>query len=195
MQYRPGTDARDQMRVLALALTLASALAPATLAAQDVAVAGALNGHLVVADGDLGGGAMADVWARFDWLRIGAFLGVSSVSSVRDTHNRIAMPIGLSIALVADTGLVELQLRVRGGMWGGATQEVKLTAGGFVGGGPYLAFDLGGGASIGAGIEAWGILGVGETWAIAPGLTLAWGAPVPEPALEEEEQEAGGATP
>lgn len=165
-------------RVFGLVLALSMSIAP-VVAAQDVGVAGALTGHVVIADGDLGGGAMADVWARFDWLRLGGFLGVSSVSSARDSHNRIAMPIGVSVAFVLDTGVVELQLRLRGGLWGGATQEVKLTAGGFVGGAPYLMFDLGGGVSLGAGVEVWGILGEGETWAVAPGLSLSWGA-VPE---------------
>jgi hypothetical protein len=176
-------------RGLVLALTCALAVLsarPTSASAQDVGVAGAITGHVVIADGDLGGGAMVDVWARWAWLRVGGFLGVSSVSSSRDSHNRIAMPVGVSVALVAVTGPVELQLRVRGGMWGGATQEVKLTAGGFIGGGPYVMFDLGGGVSLGAGIEVWGILGVGETWAVAPGLSLAWGAPTPDPALETE---------
>ncbi len=163
--------------VLGVAVALTFALTPSGLAAQDVA--GALTGHVVIADGDLGGGAMVDVWARFDWLRLGGFLGVSSVSSPRDSHNRIAMPIGASVAFVLELGSVELQLRLRGGVWGGATQEVKLTLGGFLGGGPYLMFSLGGGVSLGAGLEAWAILGEGETWALAPGLSLSWGAPEP----------------
>ena len=169
---------------LSLAVALLVAGIPGSLAAQDVA--GALTGNVLISDGDLGGGAMADVWARLDWLRLGGFLGVSSISSSRDSHNRIAMPIGLSVAFVLDLGLVDIQLRLRGGLWGGATQDVKLTAGGFLGGGPYAMFDLGGGASLGAGVEAWGILGQGETWAVVPSLSLSWGAPVAGPVPEVE---------
>ena len=171
---------------LAFGLTVAFGLAPGSLAAQDVS--GALSGHVVIADGDLGGGTMVDVWARFDWLRVGGFLGVSSVSSPRDSRNRIAMPIGASVAFVFDLGLAEIQLRLRGGLWGGATQGVKLTAGGFLGGGPYVMFDLGGGASFGGGLEVWGILGEGETWAVTPGLSLSWGATSPP----SEDSEADG---
>ena len=171
------------MKIRPALLAALVALAPTSALAQDVA--GALTGHVAIADGDVGGGAMVDVWAPIDWLRLGGFLGVTSIPSSRDSHNRVATPIGASIAaVIALSGPVRIEVRARGGFWGGATQEVKLTIGGFFGGGAYLAFDLGGGVSLGGGLEVWAILGAGSTWCVTPGLELSWGSPVAEPTPE-----------
>jgi hypothetical protein len=169
-------------RALLLSVLVASAaLAPAGASAQELG--GAINGHLVLAGSDVGvdvgGGASVDLWASFEWLRIGGFMGALAIPSGRDPYNRLAMPVGVSVALQADLGDVTLGLRLRGGVWGGATQAAKMTIGGFLGGGPYLGIDLGGGVSTALGVEVWGFLAdsaaAGQTWAVAPSLSLVWG--------------------
>lgn len=168
----------------ALALTTTSVAVPAR--AQDVA--GAVTGSFVIADGDPGAAAMLDVWAPLSIVgaivRIGGFFGVSSIVSERDAHNRVMMPVGASLALMIDAGPAIISIVGRGGVWGGATQEVKLTLGGFVGGGVALGFHLSPSVSVSAQVELWGVLGAGETWALAPGISIAWGHDAPE--MEDE---------
>lgn len=161
----------------ALLLWAVTGLGPATAAAQDLDVAGALTASFISSDGDPGGIAMLDVWAPIGVLRLGGFVGAGAIFAERDSHNRVMMPVGASVALVFDGDLV-FSLRGRGGVWGGATQDVKLTLGGFLGGGAGMSFHVSPGATVGAVVEVWGILGAGETWAIVPGLTLEWGHPV-----------------
>ncbi len=169
---------------LALAL-MAGALAclPARAARADD-VAGSLTGAVVVADGDVGGVALLDVWAPFDVLRIGGFVGVGAIVAERDERNRVMMPAGASLALVFGDD-VRFTVLGRGGMWGGSTQDAKLTVGGFFGGGLGVGFSISPSVSVGAELEVWGILGAGETWAVVPGLSLAWGHPVASVDLEE----------
>lgn len=179
-------------RSFALALLLATttvALTPPPARAQELA--GAVNAGAAIADGDAGGGLWVDLFAAFDWFRLGGFLGAYVIPSARDSHNRLATPAGLAVAAVANLGDVDLELRLRGGLWGGSTQEVKLTAGGFLGGGAFFAIHLGGGASVGAGVEIWGLLGAGATWAVAPTLTLTFG---PAPAASPPSTSPGEST-
>ena len=156
---------------------IAVAILVATPAARAQEVSGALNAGPIVSDGDVGGGGWLALWAAFDWFRIGGMAGALTIPSSRDSHDRFATPFALSLAAVADLGDVSLEIRTYGGMWGGATQEVKMTAGGFLGVGGFLAAHLGGGVSLGGGLEFWGFLGAGETWALAPTLTLTFGPP------------------
>lgn len=169
---------RARLLSLLFFFVAATSLAPETARAQELA--GSLDAGAVIADGDAGGGLWVDLYAAFDWFRIGGFLGAAVIPSPRDARNRLATPVGLALAAVANVGDVDLGLRLRGGLWGGSTQEAKLTAGGFLGGGAFFAVHLGGGASLGAGVEVWGFLGAGATWAVAPSLTLTFG-PVPPP--------------
>jgi len=156
------------------AIALLALLAPLRAGAQDVA--GALTAGFVYADGDPGANAMLDVWIPVDILRLGACFGVGAIPSERDDRNRVMMPVGASLALFTP-GDVSFSLRLRGGMWSGATQDVKVTAGGFVGGGAGLGLRLSPDVTVSAVLEAWGLFGAGETWAIVPGLALEWGHP------------------
>lgn len=175
------------MKPLGPALALALAvLAPVGARAQDVA--GALTAGFVYADGDPGAAALLDVWIPVDVLRLGACFGAGAIPSDRDERNRVMMPVGASIGLYVP-GDVVFSLRARGGLWGGATQDVKLTAGGFVGGGVGLGFHVSPDVTASLVFETWGILGAGETWAIVPGVSLEWGHPVT--ATDEEEDEHG----
>lgn len=172
----------------ALFLATTTAALPAGARAQDVA--GAVTGSFVMADGDPGAAAMLDVWAPLSIVRLGGFFGVSSIVSDRDAHNRVMMPVGASLALMVDAGPVLLSILGRGGLWGGATQDVKLTIGGFVGGGVGLGFHISPSVSVSAQVELWGILGAGETWALSPGISIAWGHPEPE--TDDDVSEDGG---
>jgi hypothetical protein len=162
---------------------------PVRAAAQDFQPGGAITGHFLIADGDLGGAGMLDVWAPFDWARIGGFVGAAATPSERDAHNRIFMPIGVSFAAhLSPTGDLSVELRARLGLWGGATQSEKLTMGVFAGGGAYLGLDLGVGAVFQVGADVWGVIASdawrastapddvpsASTWVIAPGVGFSW---------------------
>lgn len=162
-------------------LAVAAALAFAMLlgarphaSAQDLS--GAVTAGLVIDEvGDVGGGTWVDLWCQLDWFRIGGRTGAVIIPSGLDSHNRFATPLALSIAADANLGDVLLEVRAHGGMWGGSTQEAKMTAGGYVGGGAFLLFRLAPTATLGAGLEMWGIFGAGQCWALAPSLTVTFG--------------------
>ncbi|WP_169791348.1 hypothetical protein [Sandaracinus amylolyticus] len=150
---------------------------------------GALGAHLLIADGlDLGGLVMLDVWAAWQWLRIGGFVGAGAIPSERDASNRVMMPLGISASAEILTESLAVSVRLRAGLWGGATQAEKLTAGPFFGAGCYLGFVLGHGALLNVGADVWGVIGSeawsdtsgpdagvsASTWVIAPGVGLSW---------------------
>lgn len=155
-------------------MALASLLAT-TSARAEVEPAGAVQASLLASpEADFGGALVVDLWFPIDVFRIGGFLGVGVLPSAVDTLNRVMMPIGASLALEILGDQVGFSARVRGGMWGGATQEAKLTAGGFVGGGAYLLVALGGGTTLSIGMDVWGLIGDGQTALFAPGVGLTW---------------------
>lgn len=179
----PGSSARAVGSAAALALAVTLAAAPPAARAQDVA--GSLSAGVLVADGDVGGGATLDLWAPFDGFRVGGFLGIGVIPADRDPRNRVMMPAGVSLATHWDLGGVSLGLRARGGLWGGATQEVKLTVGGLVGGGVALGWQASAEISVFASAEFWGILGAGETWCLPLSLGIEWGPASPAPLATE----------
>ncbi len=154
-------SARARLSIAALAASLALA-SSASIARADTP-AGSIGGHLVIADGDLGGAAMLDVWAPFDWFRLGGFFAVGVVPAERDHNNRVFMPIGVSAAAEIDFGDVGLSFRARAGLWGGATQSEKLTLGPFFGGGAFVLFDFGIGPVLAVGVDVWAII-ASDTW-------------------------------
>ena len=170
--------------LVALVMALASVLAPAAVVRAE-GPGGSIVGQLYVSDGDLGGGAMIDVWGAIGPLRLGGFFGALSIPSNRDWHNRTMMPAGVHVSLAIDLSAVDIVFVARGGVWGGASQESKLLAGGIVGGGAYLDVALDGGIAIGGGAEVFGFFGGGDTWAVVPALRLTWGRPIaaPEPQI------------
>lgn len=177
-------------RTVLLALVASLALAP-TAAAQEEdqpaaeepalpveGLAGAVQGHLLASPApDFGGALGADLWYANGIFRVGGFLGVGAVPSVEDVQNRVFMPLGVSAGIEVLGDVIGFSVRARGGLWGGATQAVKITAGGFVGGGAYLLFALGGGVGLGVGLDVWALFGDGETVLFAPGLGLTWTPP------------------
>lgn len=168
--------------VAALLAVVLLVIAPSRASADDPG--GSIAGQLYVSDGDVGGGAMLDVWGAVGPLRLGGFFGATSIPSARDWHNRTMMPAGVHVSLALDLEAVDLVIVARGGLWGGASQESKLLAGGIVGGGVYADVALEGGIAIGGGAEVFGFFGGGDTWAVVPALRLTWGRPRPEPAVE-----------
>lgn len=158
-----------------LALTAALLCAAPSLAEAQDAPAGAVSGHLLASTApDFGGALGADLWVPLGMFRVGGFFGVGAVPSEDDTQSRVFMPLAASVGLEVLGEVVGFSLRARGGLWGGATQEVKLTAGGFIAGGAYLLFNLGAGAALAVGMDVWGLFGDGETALFAPGLGLTW---------------------
>ena len=157
----------------ALALLLTGAWAPETAHAE-VEPAGALTSSLLLAEDSWGGALLADVTAPIGVLRVGGAIGIGALTSDDDARSRVYMPLAVSLGLVARTGVgLWLDLRARAGAWAGATNQ-GLAAGFWLAAGGYLAYALGPGVAIGAGLEGRFLLGHGDTIAIAPGLTLAW---------------------
>jgi hypothetical protein len=159
------------------AVLIGAAVAPRARADEPrLATAPSLS-LLVSSDGDVGGGVAADVWCAIGIFRIGGFFGVGALPSDDDLRNRVMMPLALSIGLEALGELAGFSVRLRGGLWGGATQEVKLTGGGFVGGGAYFLLRLGTEAGLAVGFDVWGVLGDGQTAVFAPSVGLTWSPP------------------
>jgi len=160
--------------LLSALLLSAGLLSAAPAAAQDE-VAGSVRAHVLASpEEDFGGGVSADLWFPIDWFRIGGFIGVGAIFSEEDVRNRVFMPVGLSTGFEVLGDVVGVSVRARGGFWGGATQENKLTAGGFLGLGAYLLVVLGHGAALDVGFDVWGIVGDGDTAVFAPSLGLSW---------------------
>lgn len=164
---RPATSPawRDVLRTVALGV-LAFVLAP-TGSGRAQELAGALSGHLVVNDSqpiDAGAAGTLDLWASFDWFGVGGFVGVTSLPSNNDARNVTFMPLGLSMmarARLADP--IVLDVRIRLGGWGGATQSEKLTGGIYLGAGPHFGLRIGGGVAIHLGVDLAGLLAT-ELW-------------------------------
>jgi len=161
--------------LLSVGLSLAFVGAISSAAAAQDGPAGALQGSFLASpEGDLGGALGVDLWVPIESLRLGGFFGVGAVPTEEDARNRVFMPVGASVALELLGDDVGVSLRARGGIWGGATQEEKLTAGGFVGGGAWFLYHLGAGVTLSVGLEVWGLFGAGETALFAPGAGLTW---------------------
>lgn len=138
-------------------------------------LAGAVNAHFLASSApDFGGALAADLWYASDVWRVGGFFGVGAVPSPDDAQNRVFMPLAVSVAIESLDDPIGFSLRVRGGLWGGATQAVKITAGGLVGGGAYLLFALGPGVALSVGLDVWALFGDGETVLFAPSLGLSF---------------------
>lgn len=160
---------------------------PAIAGAQVQAPAGSVHGSFMIGPSpdlahegvDLGAAALMNVWYPIGALRLGAFLGAGAVPSPNDARNRVFMPLGASIALELLDHDFGLSLRAYGGMWGGATQEVKLTAGGLIGGGAYFLYHLGAGVTLDIGADVWGFFGAGSQLIVAPSIGLSFG-PAPQ---------------
>ena len=160
---------------LAIAAVLSLTLGGAAPARAQDEPAGALGLHFLASpQQDFGAMIGADLYYPIDWFRVGGFLGVGAIPSEEDVRNRVFMPLGASVAIEVMGADVGFSLRARGGLWAGATQEVKITAGGLVGGGAHLLVHLGGGTTLSVGLDVYGLFGDGETAVFAPGIGLTW---------------------
>jgi len=158
--------------LLGVPAALAVLLAAAPVCADEPA--GAVSGQLLFADEAWGGALVADVTVPVGVLRVGGALGVAAVTSDDDARSRVAMPGGLSLALVVPTGsALWLDVRARAGVWGGATNQ-GLTAGPWLSGGAFVGYVFGPRVAVGVGVEAWFLGGQGDTFAASPGITLTW---------------------
>ena len=178
---------RSPRRGLALATLLAVVAclsAPAGAAAQDGPAGAVTASGLATVHPDVGASVLVDVYWPIDVFRVGGFFGAGAIPSLEDERNRVFAPFGVSLAIDLVFDPIGVSVRARGGMWGGATQEEKLTAGAFFGGGAYLTYHLGEGVTLGVGMDVWAILGAGETAVFAPGITLTFG-PAPAAVVSE----------
>jgi hypothetical protein len=165
---------REQASIAAALVVLLLSIAESARA-DDIEPAGSFTGAVLVSpEADVGGALGGELWAAIDLFRIGGFFGVGVLPSAVDELNRVMMPLGVSAAFELLDGPVGFSIRARGGLWGGATQAVKLTIGAFVGGGAHLLIALGGGASVSIGMDVWGVIGDGQTVLFAPGAGLTW---------------------
>jgi hypothetical protein len=167
-------------RVLAMTALVIAAVVAAPAAAQ-FEPAGAVTGHFAWSPDGIGGGAVADVTAPFDVFRIGGSVGVAGISapvddpSSEDPDSRFLVPLAVALGVVIPVAndALWLDFRARGGVWTGATSQ-GFAVGAWVSAGAYLDFALGDTVAIGVGCDGWFAFGHGDTFAVAPGLTLAW---------------------
>jgi len=132
---------------------------------------------------DYGAGAIADLYFQTGILRVGGALGLAAVSSPDGLRSRVYMPLAASISALLPLGAgIGLDLRLRAGLWAGAT-DVGLEADFFGSAGGWLTFAIGAGASVTLGLDV--LLQRAEladsrhTLAtyFAPGLGLVWSPP------------------
>ena len=102
---------------------------------------------------DYGAGAIADLHFQFGVLRVGGALGLLAVSSADGVRSRVYMPMAASASALLPLGAsIGLDLRLRAGLWGGAT-DTGLDADFFASGGGWLTFAIGGGTSVALGLD------------------------------------------
>jgi hypothetical protein len=161
--------ARPWLAVVAFALSASAATAHA-----EGQPSGAVTGHALFSDQAWGGALVVDVTAPFGALRVGGALAVAALTSDDDARSRVAMPAGLSLHLVVPTASAWwLDVRARAGLWGGATSQ-GLRAGAWLAGGGFVGFVLGPTVAVAAGAELWFLGGQGDTFGVAPGISLTW---------------------
>lgn len=163
----------DRLVVAAFAAAVAALSAPA--AEAQIRPEGALDAQVLLAGNAWGGALTVDVWQPVVGpLRLGGVIGVGALTSDDDDRSRVLMPVGASVSLrFGDDRKPFAEIRLRGGAWGGATNQ-GLAVGGWLAGGGYVGYALGPNVALGAGISAWWLLGHGRIFAVAPGITLAW---------------------
>jgi hypothetical protein len=154
-------------------------LSDASAAAQ-VRTAGAADATALIADEAWGGTLSVDLWAVLGEprapvsFRLGGAFGAGAITGDDDARSRVLMPVGASASLlVFPSRTWFFEVRARGGMWGGATNQ-GLGAGGWVSGGAYVGYAVGANAALGAGVSVWWLLGHGDIRAIAPSITAVW---------------------
>lgn len=178
----PAVHARQTLLCVAAA-AVASLGLPSRVVAQ-FPLAGSVEAQTMVApaSGGVGPGLSADLWAAVSALRIGGFFGVGAVLTDQDAHNRVFMPVGVSIAYDVMGEDLGFSVRLRGGLWGGATQARKITGGGMLGGGAMLLIRVGPAAALQLGVSVQGLLGDAATALVAPAAGFSFW-PEPTPAL------------
>lgn len=132
----------------------------------------AVTGHFFAGSGVLGGGVIGDVGLAVGPVRAGLAFGAAAFSSDDVERSRTFMPLAASVA-VRFGGVMGLDLRLRGGMWGGGVSD-RLDAGGFFSGGAFGWLRLSEAARITLGAEAWFLVGGDAIFVLAPGLGLQW---------------------
>ncbi len=174
------------IRSLALSSVVALAvavLAPKIARAEPWGVGGDVTGHYLGHQGGGGAGVVLDLGTMFGAVRVGGFTGLAALLG-QDELTRVFLPVGPAAALVLEGGRLTASLRLRAGVWAGAT-DAGVAAGGIFGAGAHFGYAIGRGAGVTAGVDGWLMVGQGTRWIIAPGVGLEW-APAPDDEPDEE---------
>lgn len=123
-----------------------------------------------------GGMFLTDVTWPVGVLRVGGAMGLGALTSNVDAASRVFMPLTLSLGLVYRPSNLWLDLRARGGLWAGVTNQ-GISAGPLLSFGGFIGYAFGPTVAFGPTIDALFVFGHGDTIAIAPGLSLVWVPP------------------
>jgi hypothetical protein len=161
------------VRSSALLVLLLTAV-PATAAAE-WRPSGSLGAGVLVrpSEGDLGVGALIDIWHPIGVLRLGGTAGLGLLTSENDDRTRIFMPVALSGAVVLQGEVIGFSVRLRAGLWGGALNE-GLRAGPFLGGGAYVHVRIDDRIAVAAGSDVWGLFAHDDALLVFPSIGLVW---------------------
>ncbi|MDW8246078.1 MAG: hypothetical protein RMJ84_05840, partial [Sandaracinaceae bacterium] len=141
-------------------------------------VEGSVGAHLLLNPPDVGGALSVDAWGRVAFFRLGGTFGAMAFPSENDARNRAMMPIGILGAVEGQVDKIGFGAGVRGGAWGGASQEVKLSGGLWVGASLFLDIPIGPEAKFGPGVDVWGFGGGGSEMLLwVATLRLSWFSP------------------
>lgn len=133
--------------------------------------------HFELGDqGERGGTLVVDLWQRYGLFRLGLAAGVGALTGGGDAgeSNRAFAPIGLSLGLAGMGEIVGGSVTLRGGPWGGATND-GLKGGVFMSLGASLDLRWGERLVVSFLADYWLIAGAGEVRStLAPGIALRW---------------------
>ncbi len=143
---------------------------------SDDAASGAATVSALIGDPrfpELGGAVMADLSHSFSsWFRLGGAFGAAIISNPDGTRSQVTMPLAVSgTFVIADA----LEVRLRVGVWGGATDQ-GLTGGAWGSFGAFVRAGIGGRAAFVLGIDL--ILQSGTRTSLpilAPSFGVSWG--------------------
>lgn len=167
-------------RIGLAACVLVGAWAAHASASAEWRPAGAVTAHGLIGEKgadngqrSFGAGGLVDLWEPFGAFRVGATLGLAALSSPDADTSRVFMPAGLSLAVAWRVRHFGIDVRVRGGPWGGALDQ-GLAAGAWVAGGAYIEYAPSEHVALAAGTDVWFLFGHGSTYVFAPGVGLVW---------------------
>lgn len=157
---------------LAWALWAFLLLAGASEAHAESSLHGAVDGRgMFEISGRKGGLLTTDLWFGPPIVRFGVVLGVGALSEGKGYSSSVLTPFGASLALQPLGDASGPTLALRGGGYTGGDKDGFYFAG-WTGGALGYRIDLGEGASVRLGLDAWALFGRGNGFFLAPYLGL-----------------------